>query len=207
MSKIEGLKAVRQHLTLYRSAVVRGLLYREIEPESRARRLTQLGEYTLLLEEIKDHLHNLSDIVVACRHGLAGTEPAGYDPWGGGDYDEARPYNPYEEIAECLQSGCSVSVLTLSPELLGYIESLPDAERRTSVFLLGFFGKAPWQRDTETGKLRALTDEETARWPESSMMESMEQNFFALTYAEEMAHALTLTNERADLQLILDLTL
>lgn len=207
MSKIEGLKAVRQHLTLYRSAVTRGLLYREIEPETRPRRLAQLGEYTLLLEEIKDHLQNLSGIVTACRHGLAGTAPVSYDPWGGGDYDELRPYDPYEEIAECLQSGCSVSALSLSPELLDYIEQLPDAERRTSAFLLDLFGRAPWQRDTETGKLRALTDEETARWPESSMMESVEQTFFTLTYAEEMARALALTNERAELQLILDLTL
>jgi hypothetical protein len=206
MSKVEGLKIIRENLTLLREAHVRALLYREVETDTRPRRLAQVGLYSVLLGEVRDHIHNLNGIAAACRHGLAGTAPATYDMWAAGNNEAAVHYDPHQEIAHCLESDCKVSALQLSPELLDFINTRPEAERGTSAFLLDFLGKAFWERD-DAGTLRPLTESETAAWPERSMMKSYEQTFFALTYAEDLAAAHALTKAGGDLQAILLLTL
>lgn len=206
MSKVEGLKAIRENLTLLREGYVRALLYREVRPEERPEGLTKVGLHSVLLGEVKDHIHNLNAIAAACRHGLAGTQPASYDIWAAGDNEDAVHYDAHQEIAHYLESDCKVSALQLSPELLTFIDSRPEVERSSSAFHLEMFGRALWERD-ETGALRAQTDEEAAAWPERSMMKSYEQTFFALTYAADLAAAHALTKVGGDLQQILVLTL
>ena len=206
MSKIEGLQTLRDHIEQTNEVWAHILVLHPLsEPENRLDRLRHIGERALLLAELDDHLHNLSGIVAACRHGLAGNVPDDYSPNNYGLSDTSTPYDPYATILEHLGAEDRVSVLQLSPALLAFIEGLPEWERSSSATLLDFFGKATWQPDPVTGKLRPLTEEETKRWPESSMMKSIEQTFFAIPYAEDMAKALTLTEARCDLQQILDL--
>lgn len=205
MSKIKGLQTLRDHLELTNEVWSHILLLHPLsEPENRTTHLRQIGERTLLLVELDDHLHNLNGIVAACRHGLAGTGPASPRSPIPSLLPEPAPC-PYSAILEIMTAEDRVSVLQLSPALLAYIDQLPEQERATSAFHLDFFGKATWEPD-ETGKLRPLTYEETVRWPESSMMKSVEQTFFALTYAEDMANALATVEAGGELQRILDFT-
>ena len=195
---LEGANEVWSHILL---------LHPLSEPENRPERLRHIGERALLLAELDDHLHNLKGIVAACSYGLAGNAPDDYSPTNYGLLDSPVPYDPYSTILEHLGAEDRVSVLQLSPALLAFIEEMPGWQRKSSASLLSFFGKVPWRfSDPATGKLRPLTEEETKRWPETCMMESVEQTFFAIPYAEDMASALALTGARCDLRQILDLT-
>lgn len=211
MSKITRLEAVHTHLTIRLHYYITRLLrldQYEFTPDIFDNYTKSVGQGTIMQAEIDDHCDSLRHIAAACRHGLAGTAPEGFEEYGyewREDIQEPEgPYDPYVDILGYLTGGANISCLSLSPALLRFIELLPevaaeraerDVEAKDGVLLYL----------EEDGGTRPMTRSELLRQGNRAVLEAAEQSLFATTYAEDMLRVQELASTRGDLQQILDL--
>lgn len=191
MSKIAGLRTAHELLHISRNNTARHRLFGwPLHPDDEPTEV-RLIYYSLLLVEIEDHIQSLEGIAAMCSHALAGTVPIDH-------YLAPETFDPWAAIELYLSDEFMVPVGTLSPALLAWLEARPRKDRDTTVKLQQILNHRPWV-EGDDGRLRPPTDEEHQRAPETDMLHSMEQTFFALTYAADLAEVATLVETRGDL--------
>jgi hypothetical protein len=211
MSKITRLETIHTHLSIRLQYFINRLLrleHFEFTKEVFDNYTQTVGQGTVMQAEIKDHCDSLRGILLACRHGLAGTNPEGFEEWG---YEFAEdpeqplaPYDPYADILGYLRGGLNISCMALSPALLRFIELLPEvaadrAERDV------FAKDGVLLRVDDEGQTHPMTQEELRCRGDQALLDALEESMFATTYAEDMLRIQQLATERGDLQQIQDL--
>lgn len=196
MSKIAGLRAAHELLTVYRNATARHHLLGYPAHPSEKPYDTRLVESSFLLVEIEDIIQNLEAIAEVCQHVLAGTVPME-------NYLDPSTFNPWASVIEVLDNEFLMPVDKLSPRLAEWLDAQPEQSRAITAKLQQILPPL-WVPD-ENGRLRPPTEEERERAPEADMMRSMEQNFFAMTYAANLAEVRALAESRGDISRIVAL--
>lgn len=191
MSKITGLKTAHELLYISRNNCARQhLLGWPLHPDD-APREERLIYCSLLLVEIEDLLQQLGGMAETCRHALAGTVPDEH-------YLTPEAFDPWAAIGDRLGDKYLAPVRALSPALVEWLEARPQKQRAATLALQRLSPRRGWITG-EDGRLRPPTEEEYQRAPETDMLRSMEQTFFALTYAADLVEVDTLVEIRGDI--------
>jgi hypothetical protein len=209
MNKIEGLRSIRHAVKFSRHAIVRRIL----EPAGPSvasadyhQDVLVIGQATLLMAELDDHLYYLPLLQQACQAGLDGTATFGYEDDGYEGQPEphrpTEPFNPYRAMALLLRTTSPFGSLTLSPALLRYVELLPEQRRRSAV---GHQDGEILLTDDGKGGHRPMTPAEIGRLGDKVLAEALEETLFVQTYAQDLARVKQLVEQRGDLQQIREL--
>jgi hypothetical protein len=191
MSKLAGLRAAHELLTISRNTCARGhLLGWKRHPDDQPYEVS-LVETSFLLVEIEDHIHSLEGMAEVCQHVHAGTVPLGH-------YLDPAGFDPWADISEFLNEEFLMPVDRLSPRLIMWLEARPQSERQSTAKIQELLDYRLWVKG-EDGRLRPPTDEEHKRAPETDMLRSMEQTFFTMTYASDLAEVKTIVESRGDI--------
>jgi hypothetical protein len=196
MSKLAGLRAAHELLTISRNTCARGhLLEWKRHPDDKPYQEV-LIETSFLLVEIEDLIQSLEAIAEVCQHVLAGTVPIDH-------YLEPAAFDPWAVIDAILNDEFLMPVNRLTPRLTAWLEARPQLVREATAKLQKLLGGGYqfWVKG-EDGHLRPPTDEEHKRAPETDMLKSMEQTFFTMTYTADLAEVAALTESRGDLERI-----
>jgi hypothetical protein len=209
MLKIQGLRAVRTSLQLFSRSVVNRVLNPNrapLAPVDYDQHIQFAGQAAILLGEVDDHLYYLPLLREACECGIHGTVPEGYEEDGYEGWPEAAtpdaPFNAYEAMRLLLGTESTFGVLSLSPALLSYIETLPEQRRRGAMTIQD--GEVP-MTTTDTGDYRPMTPAEIERMGDKALLSALEEYQFAQTYADDLARVKALVEQRGDLHQILAL--
>lgn len=195
MHKIESLESVHASLEPVRQQLLKQLLYEHPVPIEREQLLRQVGELSLLQEEVIAHRQALELADLSCARGLDGTAP---DQW-----DEVMKGEVYDAHQEIVESLSVAPARVLSPELLAYIDQIPAQSKQD---YLAMIERARADTTIWPGNpLKELTDDEVARRGDKLKLEKLETMLFATTYADEVAHAWQLAEVRGDFARIREL--
>ena len=195
MSKLAGLRAAHELLTISRNTCARGqLLGWKRHPNDKPYQ-EALVETSFLLVEIEDLIQSLEGIAEVCQHVLAGTVPIDH-------YLDPAAFDPWAAIDTILNDEFLMPVSRLTPRLFTWLEAQPQIARESTAKNQKLLGGYRFWVTGEDGRLRPPTDEEHERAPETDMLKSMEQNFFTMTYAADMAEVRSLIDSRGDVKRI-----
>ena len=209
MNKIEGLRSIRHAVKFSRHAIVRRILEPSSPPEASAeynQDVLVIGQATLLMAEIDDHLYYLPLLQQAAQAGIDGTTTFGYEDDGYEGQAEpsapTEPFDPYTALRLLLRTDSPFGTLSLSPALLRYVELLPDQRRRSAVRHQD--GEVLLTPDNKGG-YRPMTPDEIGRLGDSVLADALEETMFVQTYASDLARVRQLVEQRGDLHEILAL--
>jgi hypothetical protein len=210
MSKLQGLKFLQKQFEFNGHQMAHVLLYKNLPADKIADYQLGLGRMVLIAMECGDICWALGLIRDECQHGIAGTEPEGYDPFFNGDgnppLDEPRPYDAYTEMGwylwpdetpHGLGLDLSKSVLDAVGSLLvskAGLKSYSDAQ-----------GMRLMTRDSDEDEFRPMTDAEITKHSRREESEVMEGCVFTVGFNEDIARLRQLVAERGSLTEILDL--
>ena len=125
MSKLAGLRAAHELLTISRNTCARGhLLEWKRHPDDKPYQ-EALIETSFLLVEIEDLIQSLEAIAEVCQHVLAGTVPIDH-------YLDPAAFDPWAAIDALLNDEFLMPVYKLSPRLTAWLEARPQAEQQST---------------------------------------------------------------------------
>jgi hypothetical protein len=188
MHKLESLEQVHASIEPVRQKRLRELLYSPLEPAQREHLLREVGELSLLQEEVVAHRRALELADIACAQGLAGTVPDRWDEVMGGEV-----YSAYRELLYALDIAPGGQ---LSPALLTYIDQLPS--RSSQEYLDRIIESRSPATVWPGNPLKDLTDEQVGQQSHKILTEQLEATLFAGSYAADLAQARQLAEARAD---------